>query len=1405
MINVTSGRKGKYRNERAREEITMKLTSMRRLVTLAGMALALYTGQLRAEVLWSSAGVTDVLNDSLRIKGRCDLNNPGNLQKVIKITASTTDIDVWIEADGAQEPEVFGPDYKLIIEVAAPYTITLHINDNNLSFKGGAIASGSNWVSKFLNVFQRGISGSGMGTVVYKTTAPYKFIFSNDSAQSNPDRRGSGVRKFVSMEGGDNNAVIFRRYNNGSTDEQHTGFWLLNDSLFAFMSDTALSHDHTRNASVLFDTTNTNTTGRYELLLFNSAGFHVGGYLATNVYTDDVAVSPVWTPGGNEVRLTIKGPELATQYDSLRVLNGNSTLPYLLCDPTRSGGYDDPTTGGAINGFVMSLNSLLTLQNGAYLDYVGQTINTNPYVPTSQVYLYGRQASAILKQRNSSALTIDGGLHLGYLGSAPRILLEGASGLFFSSGIDTQTTKSTPASLEETLVNPSFQPTGAGNIVLQVEAPLNMIGALTGTHVINILSREVTPTGGQLELGITPAVPARFPAFTYNKYTSGINDGLYYQYAKACFFVNSTLNSVRTFWRHDDYTHTVSQTNFPDSQPCYIGGDTYFMLKGTPLGAGTLTRPVIALYNGELRLHTSAASTGVDWLTPNSTMSSVDGYSGTFNNTNSLRFYQNGRLVDQGTGRALVLGTRTGSYAYDGATVVDASSYLDEYQTEADPAGSSHTQQLNMNVSPNNHSMIEDIPVGADITDQTSVHTLYLGGKSNIQVGIQEAQLPSWPPTLHPLFNIEANYFSFMTEGGTIGQPELGGSTGEGALFVDVNGRVLLTDTSRANFSMMVVKGHETAEITLPKCRALFNDRVGITFWELDLALRQEIISSGQNLSDFTIDWMATKKDFAGGWRPFEPRPCTCTCETGVTAANLYHIPVVKGQVDELQIKRSRLGDQAQLMVDGGWVRELVFLSGYDSAEASTGLVAVKNAGRVAIGNNETKRDVIDAMVVLGVNGLTLVGDGDGIVEFKTDIVINNVCHILAGPNFGSQETQALYLYSEEPRDLRVKKGGVLDLSSFDDPTKQVVVDGYLNVIFEPGSKLVMGGGHLFVSGNSQVRLEAIAKGTDEPHFGTQERVKWVGSGIVTFDEEAKLIIREGGTLGIEADDSCTSTITDLTLEINDDAIAEIGSESMYGGSFQVGNPEDGTRSIDFTLSLSGQGATFQIGERGFVGFGVGTSGRSGLSRTATALNDWTIGRLYGVHNVTLNLTQGVISHRSIHKGSSEQASLFTVGPATAYAINYLDTSGIYNMDIFGGGNMFLVGATDTAVHPIVLDVDATNIGTFGSQPVLRDPTKVAQLATLLSTPTPANFFAYWRQDEVLTMNIPCCSFAKVSISKDKIVYIMDGAIARDPVAQVIGGLGQIVAPGDSLEMGALSLKIDLTTHLINQAIEVIQ
>jgi len=45
-------------------------------------------------------------------------------------------------------------------------------------------------------------------------------------------------------------------------------------------------------------------------------------------------------------------------------------------------------------------------------------------------------------------------------------------------------------------------------------------------------------------------------------------------------------------------------------------------------------------------------------------------------------------------------------------------------------------------------------------------------------------------------------------------------------------------------------------------------------------------------------------------------------------------------------------------MVDGGLVRELVFLSGYDSSEAPTGLVAVKNDGRVAIGNNNTRKIV---------------------------------------------------------------------------------------------------------------------------------------------------------------------------------------------------------------------------------------------------------------------------------------------------------------------------------------------------------------------------------------------------------------------------------------------------------------
>jgi len=188
--------------------------------------------------------------------------------------------------------------------------------------------------------------------------------------------------------------------------------------------------------------------------------------------------------------------------------------------------------------------------------------------------------------------------------------------------------------------------------------------------------------------------------------------------------------------------------------------------------------------------------------------------------------------------------------------------------------------------------------ITGDISGQTSIQTLFLGNKSNIQIGSQSATSGVTLTTLPKLY-INGNFFSFMSQGGTVGQPELSGTIGQGGMFVDINGTISIATTARAHFSMMVTTSSSTATIDLPKNRINFGASTGITKWNLNLATDQTVIAAGLNVSDFTIDWKGTVKDYDGGFIPFDP---VGSLGQGVVAANLYHLPTIKGSVDELQL-----------------------------------------------------------------------------------------------------------------------------------------------------------------------------------------------------------------------------------------------------------------------------------------------------------------------------------------------------------------------------------------------------------------------------------------------------------------------------------------------------------------------
>jgi len=1306
------------------------------------LSVGLFFNKLRADQTWSGGATPNVLNENLLISGTCTMGANAS------ISALASDVTVTVQVNGAEQPIVRGPGKVLEFITNANREIIFNITDSaDLSFEGGA---------SFLQIIQR-----GTGTVRWKINGGRTITFRNSSSTG-----GNGVRYFISMENA-TQAVIIKR--NDAT-KYHAAFKILNDSMMTFIAPTLLANSPTERGAIVVDTANTNSCGRTYLELGDEAGFIIAGHYVTNLTDPNNVNVDLAQPAGKEPILIIEEGN-ANQYTNWLVINGNTVVPQLYVDPTRTSGYT-----GEQSGFILGTNSTFKLKNNTYLDFVGTTTNIDPLESTSTV-LDGRKKETVLKDRNASALIVDGAPS-GTTGALDaRVLMEGNSGMFFRSAADLNGsfTKQVDSGFSFT-INPALQPAEAGNIVFDIEGAFYVLGASSGTNIINVVSREVAPTGGYVEIGVGSA---KFPKITFANYAQ--NTSYLAQYAKSCVFVNNRVNFSNMIIRHDDFFHEVNATNSPqNSDPTYIGGDTFKLVT-----TETLERPKIALYNSSFNLHTSAALTGLDLLVTNTSLNSA--------NTSYLRYYQNGRKIDKGTGRALILGTNPGSYAYDYATVVDNASYLDILQQVNQTAG--YTHQLNLVTATNDSTVISDIT--GDISTQYSIHTLYLGNESNIQVGSQSAPA-GVTLTTYPHLYINGNFFSFMSQGGNIGQPELAASIGQGGMFVDINGTVSISTSARASFGMMVTKGSSTATITLPRSRVNFSEKVGIAFWDLDLSSEQTIISSGQKLSDFTIDWVSTNKDYDGGFIPFDP---VGQLGQTVVAANLYHLPTVKGEVNELQIKRSRIGDPVHVMVDGGLIRDLLFLKGYDSSEAQTGVVALKNDGRVGIGNNETRRDTINAAIVLGINGVTLVPDGNGIVDLNTDIEINNYCHIIAGPNFGQSTAQELYINADEPRELRVKRDGVLDLSTFTSDNMRVVFSGNVSLVFEPGSKLLLGGGTIFFTNKAKLRLQNEIESV--PTTGTSVastddfRVQFIGTGKIIFDEDAAFSIEKDSYLGIEWDNLVAAiTSTSLTLSIRDNASLQMGTESLLGGAFQIGNTASKSGTVSLTLELNGPDALFEINSQGFFGIGVGI-----VDKHQAAPNSWRVGSLYNVHNFTLNITQGIMKHNTILPGTSEEAALFAIGPAT-YALtiaSYADFSAL------GGGNMIRLGSGVTWVNPTVLTTASDNIGIFSSTSLIRDRNNQTNLNALALSGSSQNFFNVFKTKEARSMASPAANFARVTIGNNQICFIHSNRIYRKRWIRILGGYGARVPPDYSLRIGAVAINIDQRTARVNNVVQIIR
>lgn len=1365
-----------------------------RLWFLAGIVL-LASWQLQADKVWiDNPSITEpsafapVVDENLYIAG------VNRLVDHIHIAAISQDVLVTVSvAEAVVTTSDFNAPGVLHIFADAGRTVTFDVKED-LTFRGS---------SRDLL-----ITYSGAGSLIFNVAGSIHLSFTS-LEQEQGAKFLVNVDSFARVSGFN---TLFTRFPVGdlppSNQDLNAFVNVGAKSLFGFIAPAGSAGN---SATIAFDPSNTyDHLGRLILQVQN------GGSI-------DIRVSPNSAGTGNgfgditlsDINLASTGGITSTgnfeiinangDWAGLLVVNSNTQWAQLQSNP-----WCEAVVSTTPVGFVLGQNGTLTTNDNTYLDYVG-TVTNYSYSPTvlpsvlEEQNLEGIPAFTYVKDRNPSAFIVDGSSDP-FASPRAEIIMEGKSAIYFRSGVDRDgvTTFSVfdPA-LGDFVISFTIPPdeaehglAGYGEIVFDVEGPVDITGAQpVGENVLNILSLYVSPTGGSVFIE-SPEVS--FPLRTYARDANGD----YLQYNKACFMINNRATFINASLQHTDNLHLIFDKNFPDqSEASYIGGESWKLCEDRP-------RPNFVLNNSQVLLHTSAAATGVDFLTPQVTLG----------NNSYLKFYYNGRCVDQGTGRELVLGTNIGALASDLNTVINRDAHLDIYQEQAQ--ASPQAQVLNLIVAPNNNKVVEGLPAnGNEILNEFSIQTIFLGWGSNISIGTN-ASVGTDPVTsltflltTTPELYINGDFFSFETQGGETNQPEMSMTTGQGGIFVDKNGVIEIEANKRANVGTMITKSRN-ASIDLPKRQVFFDLRIGIAQWRLDLGDpdQREIVAEGQSLSDYTLDWANITKDYCAtpttsGFVPYEPvnTPAACQC-LAITNQNLTGIPVVRGIVDQFQVKNSRLGDQVHLLVDGGIIRELIMLTGNTSADAPVGVIVLENDAQLGLGTAHRNVDSDDGQVVLGLNGIILVPNGNAQVILNEDVLINNVCPILTGTLFGDVVRDQLLITSVVPREIRVKNEGVLDLSAFMTENQELVIGGDVTLVFEPGSQLIMGGGRLRISENAKVIFQ--------PYFNEGQpagttltstnpfRVRWTGSGNFIMSENAKMIIERGAYVGIESAGYITesdtigvdqtddvvvncSYITSQTWTIRDSAQILIGSETEFGGSLQVGNTMDLTGSgarIDWQLELNGIGATIDTNSQGLLGLGVGV-----VDKPEDVPNTWLVDRTFNVENITIKLTQGTLRASQIYSGDNKLAGLIAFGRVGSFNFTFDNL----NVDILGGGNMILLNQ-DGPIVPTVLNTKTTTVGILSSTEMLTDLSKIGLFVNPF---TPATLFNYLAVNEYNDQSTKLATIAQNTLGSPSAGYIDQGLIVRDSEFR-IQGLNTVVDPSRSVEQGVVGMALDNATRV---------
>ncbi len=493
--------------------------------------------------------------------------------------------------------------------------------------------------------------------------------------------------------------------------------------------------------------------------------------------------------------------------------------------------------------------------------------------------------------------------------------------------------------------------------------------------------------------------------------------------------------------------------------------------------------------------------------------------------------------------------------------------------------------------------------------------------------------------------------------------------------------------------------------------------------------------------SDLTIPWSTVKKNTSLPFKNINLLPeferafggAATTRNVGVqtTAVTLPTSGLIKFgsgvAIEQLGIAGATTANPITMYLTGdgtsfATIREVVSVASANSpfvpGEGANAAIFMDKDASLGIGSRSWNSNSVNAWNLLGKNKVTLVPNGNCIVELNEDVIISDAQPIIPTTNFGATGAQRITFYSEAPREFRIPAGGELDLSAFgglsNGTNQQITFDGNVKVIFEPGATLRFPNvGHsnnqkgpvLYMNGRSQLIFEGLndrdstrlaARNLSSSNNVSVGRSRIIGCGKIWLNKNATMKIMDSACVGIEADSRTLET--DILVSIAKEAALLIGDPNAAGGILQVGNVTDLSNggniftNVYFTLRLNGPRALVHMDRQAFLGFGAGVVSRYQLQSGSlnSQLNNMTVQSLYNVADVAIRAAQGSFSHNQVYDGTNSEASLLAIGPASSYTVDLgVATESIWR----GGGNMVYVTEDATANTPLQISVLSTAQG----------------------------------------------------------------------------------------------------------------